>query len=160
MRDVLNAIKSALDADATVTALSGWDPSGCIICDADDIGAIRMQAQTTCYVARVTTTPEYQGTGKTGSIEVTPAMIWHEVYVVPAVQYPVADPSNVIVGNDALEELTEAVWAALKMTNLSGTVKWLELGTVEPMKLEGYDENVYVRANRITVRAMAGCELL
>jgi hypothetical protein len=52
------------------------------------------------------------------------------------------------------------VWAALKTTNLSGTVKWLELGTVEPMNLEGYDKNIYVRANRITVRAMAGCELL
>lgn len=160
-RTVLNAIKTALDADATITALTGWDPSGCIICDADSIGQIPMQAQTVCYIARGDTTPEPQGTGKTAtSVEATPAMIWYQVFVVPAVQYPTADPSDVLVGNDALEELTEAVWAALKTTNLSGAVKWLDLVSVSPVGLIATGDNLYVRANRIELRAMAGVEIL
>jgi hypothetical protein len=160
MREVLNAIKAAIDADATVAAITGWDATGCVICTNDAIGQIPLQAQAGCYVARGSTIPEPQGTGKSATIEVTPAMIWHEVEVCPAVQFPTPDPSDVLIGDEGLEELTEAVWAALKTTNLSGAIKWLELGAVDPMELKASGDNLYVRANRIRVRVQAGIEVL
>ncbi len=165
MKACMNALKDLIDADGTITALTGWDASrGAIVCYESSRDHIPLNSTLGVYVERGPTEPEPAGQGRTGggaSDHTTPALIWYNIALVPTVNCASSNPSDVLNADGALEDLTQVVEDAIKIENLSGTVEWIDwLGTDPDVGAAARSDKMYAKANRINLRVLAGKEAI
>jgi hypothetical protein len=159
MDELLLLLKDALDNDSAVADVSaGWAPeTGAMICD-EEYHPPPAYGTRTVYICRGSTPRPALGQGRSGGEERFSFRMTHNVTIHPASVYPSADPSNVIVATNALEQLTTQVVECLSCNDLDGQVEWMIVGDVNPGG-RGEENSQYYRENTIALEVFVGDDL-